>query len=46
MSELYPTVGPQAAIRALVHQHVANADTKLMRETEELAKSIDLGEVE
>lgn len=46
MGELYPSVGPQAAIRALVHEHVLKADAKLVRETEELVKQIDLEEID
>lgn len=43
MSELYPSIGGQAAIRALVHAHVQKADAKLIAETEQLVKELDLG---
>lgn len=42
MGELYPSVGAQAAIRALVHAHVQKADAKLIAETEQLVREIDL----
>lgn len=45
MGELYPTTGAQAAIRALVHQHVQRADAKLIAETEALVREIDLEEI-
>ena len=45
MGELYPTSGAQAAIRALVHQHVQRADERLRAEVEELIKEIDLEDI-
>lgn len=42
MKELYPTVGPQAAIRALVKQHVQRSDERLRKEVEDLISEIDL----
>lgn len=45
MAELYPSIGPQAAIRALVHQHVQRADARLVAETEALVREIDLEDI-
>ncbi len=46
MGELYPGVGAQAAIRALVHAHVQKADQRLVAETEQLVRELDLEEME
>lgn len=45
MKELHSSTGPQVAIRALVHTYVLKADAKLVAETEELIKEIDIEEV-
>lgn len=45
MGELYPNVGAQAAIRALVDQHVQRMDKQQIAEVERLASEIDLEEM-
>ena len=45
MGELYPSVGAQAAIRALVHAHVQKADARLIAETEALVREIDVEDI-
>lgn len=46
MAELYPGIGAQAAIRALVHAHVQKADAKLIADTEALVRDLELGEID
>lgn len=45
MAELYPSVGAQPAIRALVASHVRHMDAKRRAEVEQLINEIDLEEV-